>query len=142
MQEIVARSTRNVFAIILVYTFIVFFSEGAVILPYPIYELLFFVLTVTLLYHAIKQKEDNKFFIILQLFSSVYVLTSVFFLQLILPHQYLDPLIPLLSLSDFILIFFYILLFGFLFKGKFLKYKQLHFLFALLILSKLFMFYI
>ncbi len=136
MEEIVTRSCRNVFTTLLLYAISAYFTKGGFLFPYPIYEVVFFILTFFLLKKAMELKINKLFFAYILLVSFLWTISSIFFLQLIFSHQTLDSINQFLLFSDFIIGFFY---FGFLlikYKNELIKYKNLHFLFTFLLLTK------
>jgi hypothetical protein len=136
MEEIVARSCRNVFATLLLYAISGYFTKGGFLFPYPIYEVLFFILSCFLLIKAIELKINKLFFAYILFFSFLWMINSIFFLQLIFSHQSLDSIIQFLPFADFLFALFY---FGFIFiryRNEFVRFKNLHFLFTFLILTK------
>lgn len=136
MQEIANRSCRNAFATIIMYAISIFFSKGGFILPFPVYEVLFFILACYLVIIAVQNKIDFSYFTFLLIISIVWLSTSVFSLQMLLPHQWLDSLVTYFPVIDLIVV----LLFGFVtflkYRNYLVKYKCVYFLFAFMIISK------
>ena len=136
MEEIVARSSRNVFATVFLYAFSGFIMKGGFILPYPIYEILFFILSCFLFFKAIELKLNKSFFVFVSILSFLWMISSIFFLQLFVSHQTLDSIIQFLPFTDILIGLFYL---GFVlirYRNEFVRFKILHFLFTFLLLTK------
>ena len=136
MQELTSRASRNVFATVFVYAFSIFLSKGGFILPYPIYEVLFFILSVYLLANAYSLKTDLSFFIFLTSLSFIWMSCSLISLQLLLPHQWIDSLMDLLPILDIVVILGLCLFTWFKYKAMFKKYLPVYLLFAFLMVTK------
>jgi hypothetical protein len=136
MEEIVAKSCRNAFATVFLYTIFTFISKGGFILPYPIYEILFFILNVILFFKAVQLKQDLQFFRFLLIVSFLWMIFSIFFLQIILPHELVDSLVTYFPISD-IFIAIFIALISFIKLKLFVnQYKPIYILFLFLFISK------
>jgi hypothetical protein len=136
MQEIANRSCRNAFATIIMYAISIFFSKGGFILPFPVYEVLFFILACYLFIKANQIKVDLSFFIFVLIISIVWLSTSVFSLQMILPHQWLDSLVTYFPVIDLIIVLLFGLVTFLKYRNYLVKYKSVYFLFAFMIISK------
>lgn len=136
MQEITSRASRNVFATVFIYAFSIFLSKGGFILPFPIYEVLFFILSVYLLANAYSLKTDLSFFIFLTSLSFIWMSCSLISLQLLLPHQWIDSLMDLLPILDIVVILGLCLFTWFKYKAMFKKYLPVYLLFAFLMVTK------
>ncbi len=136
MQEIANRSCRNAFATIIMYAISVFFSKGGFILPFPVYEVLFFILACYLFIKANQIKVDLSFFIFVLIISIVWLSTSVFSLQMLLPHQWLDSLVTYFPVIDLIIVLLFGLVTFLKYRNYLVKYKSVYFLFAFMIISK------
>ena len=136
MQEIANRSFRNAFATIIMYAISIFFSKGGFILPFPVYEVLFFILACYLFIKANQIKVDLSFFIFVLIISIVWLSTSVFSLQMLLPHQWLDSLVTYFPVIDLIIVLLFGLVTFLKYRNYIVKYKSVYFLFAFMIISK------
>ena len=136
MQEIANRSCRNAFATIIMYAISIFFSKGGFILPFPVYEVLFFILACYLFIKANQIKVDLSFFIFVLIISIVWLSTSVFSLQMLLPHQWLDSIMTFSPLIEGINILFFIVISFLKFRSNIRYYKSIYFLFTFLIVTK------
>jgi hypothetical protein len=136
MQEITSRASRNVFATVFIYAFSIFLSKGGFILPFPIYEVLFFILSVYLLANVYSLKTDLSFFIFLTSLSFIWMSCSLISLQLLLPHQWIDSLMDLLPILDIVVILGLCLFTWFKYKTMFKKYLPVYLLFAFLMVTK------
>jgi hypothetical protein len=136
MKEIVAKSCRNAFATVFLYAISSFLSKGGFILPYPVYEILFFVVSIFLYFRSFQLKQDLAFFRFLMIISFVWMCFSIFFLQIILPHQYLDSFTSFFPISDLLICLFLVLISVFRYRANLKEYKSIYFLFSFLILSK------
>jgi hypothetical protein len=136
MQDVAYRSCRNAFATILVYAFSIFFSKGGFILPFPVYDVLFFILTCYLFIKAVQNKVDFSYFTFVLIISIVWLSTSMFSLQMLLPHQWLDSIMTFSPFIEVINILFFIVISFLKFRSNIRYYKSIYFLFAFLILTK------
>ena len=136
MQDVANRSCRNAFATILVYAVSIFFSKGGFILPFPVYEVLFFILACYLFIKASQNKVDFLFFTFVLIISIVWLLTSMFSLQILLPHQWLDSIITFSPFIEGIIILFFIVISFLKFRSNIRYYKSIYYLFAFMITTK------
>ena len=136
MQEIVAKTCRNAFATIIVYAVSIYISKGGFILPFPVYEVLFFILACYLFIKAAQNKVDFLFFTFVLIFSIVWLFTSMFSLQILLPHQWLDSIMTFSPLIEGIIILFFIVISFLKFRSNIRYYKSIYYLFAFMILTK------
>ena len=136
MQEITSRASRNVFATVFIYAFSIFLSKGGFILPYPIYEVLFFILISYLVVRSYQSKVDFTFFLFLFVISFSWMSCSLISLQLLLPHQWIDSLMDLLPILDIVVILGLCLFTCFKYKAMFKKYLPVYLLFAFLMVTK------
>ena len=136
MQEIVAKTCRNAFATIIMYAVSIYISKGGFILPFPVYEVLFFILSVYLLANVYSLKTDLSFFIFLTSLSFIWMSCSLISLQLLLPHQWIDSLMDLLPILDIVVILGLCLFTWFKYKAMFKKYLPVYLLFAFLMVTK------
>ena len=136
MQDVANRSCRNAFATILVYAVSIFFSKGGFILPFPVYEVLFFILACYLFIKSTQNKVDFLFFTFVLIISIVWLSTSMFSLQILLPHQWLDSMISYFPVIDLIIVLLFGLVTFLKFRNCLVKYKSVYFLFAFMIISK------
>lgn len=136
MQEIANRSCRNAFATIIIYAISIFFSKGGFILPFPVYEVLFFILACYLFIKAVQNKIDFSYFKFVLIISIVWLSTSVFSLQMLLPHQWLDTLVTYFPVIDLIIVLLFGLVTFLKYRNYLIKYKSVYFLFAFMIISK------
>jgi hypothetical protein len=136
MQEIVAKTCRNAFATIIMYAVSIYISKGGFILPFPVYEVLFFILVCYLFIKAAQNKIDFSFFVFLLILSICWMFSSLISLQLILPHQWLDSMISYFPIIDVIIVILFSLVTFLKFKTCLVKYKSVYFLFAFLIITK------
>ncbi len=137
MQEIVNNSCRNLFATVILYAL---FTKGGFVLPYPIYEILFFVLISYLLYRSLSIRINSEFFIFLFILASFWIFSSLFFLQLFLSHEFTDSLMLYQPLVDIIFVVTYIVIMVVKFTIK--MYTSIHMLLLFLLISKWVMFFI
>jgi hypothetical protein len=136
MQEITSRASRNVFATVFIYAFSIFLSKGGFILPYPIYEVLFFILTCYLLIRSYQSKVDFTFFLFLFVIAFFWMSSSLLSIQFFLPHQWIDSLMDLLPMLDIVVILCLCLFTWFKYKTMFKKYLPVYLLFAFLMVTK------
>ena len=136
MQDVANRSCRNAFATILVYAVSIFFSKGGFILPFPVYEVLFFILACYLFIKAVQNKVDFSFFTFVLIISIVWLFTSMFSLQILLPHQWLDSLVTYFPVIDLIIILLFGLVTFLKYRNCLVKYKSVYFLFVFMIITK------
>jgi hypothetical protein len=136
MQEIVAKTCRNAFATIIMYAVSIFFSKGGFILPFPVYEVLFFILACYLFIKATQNKVDFSFFTFVLIISIVWLFTSMFSLQILLPHQWLDSLVTYFPVIDLIIILLFGLVTFLKYRNCLVKYKSVYFLFVFMIITK------
>lgn len=136
MQEIVAKTCRNAFATIIMYAVSIYISKGGFILPFPVYEVLFFILSVYLLANVYSLKTDLSFYIFLTSLSFIWMSCSLISLQLLLPHQWIDSLMDLLPMVDIVVILVLCLFTWFKYKAMFKKYLPVYLLFAFLMVTK------
>jgi hypothetical protein len=136
MQELTSRASRNVFATVFIYAFSIFLSKGGFILPYPIYEVLFFILTCYLLIRSYQAKVDFTFFLFLFVIAFIWMSSSLLSIQFFLPHQWIDSLMDLLPILDIVVILGLCLFTWFKYKAMFKKYLPVYLLFAFLMVTK------
>lgn len=136
MQEITSRASRNVFATVFIYAFSIFLSKGGFILPYPIYEVLFFILTCYLLIRSRQSKVDFTYFLFLFIIAFSWMSSSLLSIQFFLPHQWIDSLMDLLPMMDIVVILGLYLFSWFKYKALFKKYLPVYLLFAFLMVTK------
>jgi hypothetical protein len=136
MQDVANRSCRNAFATILVYAVSIFFSKGGFILPFPVYEVLFFILACYLFIKSTQIKVDFSFFTFVLIISIVWLFTSMFSLQILLPHQWLDSLVTYFPVIDLIIILLFGLVTFLKYRNCLVKYKSVYFLFVFMIITK------
>ena len=136
MQEITSRSSRNVFATVFIYALSIFLSKGGFILPYPIYEVLFFILTCYLLIRSRQSKVDFTYFLFLFIIAFSWMSSSLLSIQFFLPHQWIDSFMDLFPFVDAAVILGLFLLTLYKFKTMFKKYLAVYLLFAFLIVTK------
>jgi hypothetical protein len=136
MEEIVAKSCRNAFATVFLYAIFTFISKGGFILPYPIYEILFFVVNTFLYFKAFQLRVNLLFFKVLLIVSFVWMSFSIFFLQLIFPHEWLDSLVSYFPITDILIALLFILISIIKLKLFVNQYKPIYILFLFLLISK------
>jgi hypothetical protein len=136
MQEVTSRASRNVFATVFIYAFTIFLSKGGFILPYPIYEVLFFILTCYLLIRSRQSKVDFTYFLFLFIIAFSWMSSSLLSIQFFLPHQWIDSLMDLLPMMDIVVILGLYLFSWFKYKAMFKKYLPVYLLFAFLMVTK------
>ncbi len=136
MQEVTSRASRNVFATVFIYAFSIFLSKGGFILPYPIYEVLFFILTCYLLISSHQSKVDFTFFLFLFIIAFSWMSSSLLSIQFFLPHQWIDSLMDLLPILVIVVILGLCLFTLFKYKAMFKKYLPVYLLFAFLMVTK------
>ncbi len=136
MQEIANRSCRNAFATIIMYAISIFFSKGGFILPFPVYEVLFFILACYLFIKAVQNKVDFSYFTFLLIISIVWLSTSMLSIQMFLPHQWLDSMISYFPVIDLIIVLLFGLVTFLKYRNCLVKYKSVYFLFAFMIITK------
>ena len=136
MQEIANRSCRNAFATIIMYAISILFSKGGFILPFPIYEVLFFILACYLFIKAVQNKVDFSYFTFVLIISIVWLSTSMLSLQILLPHQWLDSIMTFSPLIEGINILFFIVISFLKFRSNIRYYRPIYFLFTFLIVTK------
>jgi len=136
MQEITSGASRNVFTTVFIYAFSIFLSKGGFILPYPIYEVLFFILTCYLLISSHQSKVDFTFFLFLFIIAFSWMSSSLLSIQFFLPHQWIDSLMDLLPILDIVVILGLCLFTWFKYKAMFKKYLPVYLLFAFLMVTK------
>ena len=136
MQEIVAKTCRNAFATIIIYAVSIFFSKGGFILPFPVYEVLFFILACYLFIKAVQNKVDFSYFTFVLSISIVWLSTSMLSLQILLPHQWLDSIMTFSPLIEGIIILFFIVISFLKFRSNIRYYKSIYYLFAFMITTK------
>ena len=136
MREVTSRASRNVFATVFIYAFSIFLSKGGFILPYPIYEVLFFILTCYLLIRSRQSKVDFTYFLFLFIIAFSWMSSSLLSIQFFLPHQWIDSLMDLLPMMDIVVILGLYLFSWFKYKAMFKKYLPVYLLFAFLMVTK------
>lgn len=136
MQELTSHASRNVFATVFIYALSIFLSKGGFILPYPIYEVLFFILISYLLVRSYQSKVDYTFFLFLFVFAFIWMSSSLLSIQFFLPHQWIDSFMDLFPFVDVAVILGLFLLTLYNFKTMFKKYLAVYLLFAFLIVTK------
>ena len=136
MQELTSHASRNVFATVFIYALSIFLSKGGFILPYPIYEVLFFILISYLLVRSYQSKVDYTFFLFLFVFAFIWMSSSLLSIQIFLPHQWIDSLMDLLPMMDIVVILGLCFFTWFKYKAMFKKYLAVYLLFAFLIVKE------
>lgn len=144
MRETVNSYALRTIAMILLYGLYSLFVNKLLIFPFPLYEIIFLLLSVTWYVRSYKRKEDIVFFRIQLILSILWLFSSSLWLEFIFSHEQIEnvffifPLLEALFIAGFISVGIY---FEWVKKYKF-KYLKLYFLFVFMIMSKIYNVYL
>lgn len=138
MREIVNGYSKRAFATVLLYGLYCLFVNKVFIFPFPIYEIIYFLLSLFWFLQSLKRREDPSFFRIQFILAILWILSSSMWLEFVLSHEkveqvfYIFPILEGLFLIGFISVGLY---YEYYKKFQF-KYRQLYWLIIFLVFTK------
>lgn len=144
MREIVNSYALRTIATILLYGLYSLLVNKLLIFPFPLYEIIFLLLSVIWYVLSYRRQEDVAFFRVQLILSILWLFSSSLWLEFIFSHEqienvfYISPILEVVFIVGFISLVIYYEYF----KNLVFKYLKLYFLFVFMIMSKIYNVYL
>ncbi len=144
MREIVNSYALRTIATILLYGLYSLFVNKLLIFPFPLYEIIFLLLSVMWYVLSYKRQEDVAFFRIQLMLSILWLFSSSLWLEFIFSHEQIENVFYIFPLFEvvFVVGFISLVIYYECFKKMGFKYLKIHILLSIMIFSKLYNLYL
>ena len=144
MREIVNSYALRTIATILLYGLYSLFVNKLLIFPFPLYEIIFLLLSVIWYVLSYRRQEDVAFFRVQLFLSILWLFSSSLWLEFIFSHEKIENVFYIFPILEvvFVVGFISLVVYYEYFKKLVFKYLKLYFLFVFMIMSKIYNVYL
>jgi hypothetical protein len=144
MREIVNSYALRTIATILLYGLYSLFVNKLLIFPFPLYEIIFLLLSVIWYVLSNRRQEDVAFFKIQLILSIFWLFSSTLWLEFIFSHEQIENVFYIFPLFEvvFVVGFISLVIYYECFKKMGFKYLKIYILLIIILFSKLYNLYL
>ena len=144
MREIVNSYALRTIATILLYGLYSLFVNKLLIFPFPLYEIIFLLLSVIWYVQSYRRQEDVAFFRVQLILSILWLFSSSLWLEFIFSHEQIENVFYIFPMLEVVFVFGFISLVVYYecFKKMRFKYVRNYILFSFMLFSKFYNLYL
>ena len=143
MREIVNSYALRTIATILLYGLYSLFRDKLLIFPFPLYEIIFLLLSVIWYVQSYRRQEDVAFFRVQLILSILWLFSSSLWLEFIFSHEQIENVFYIFPMLEvvFVVGFISLVVYYEYFKKMRFKYVRNYILFSFMLFSKFYNLY-